>query len=109
VAASIDGSYAGALTTSTVGGPLISMLFNATFTLANGRVTGEVNERRCGTFKFSLPSTPAGEFAGRIRFPEDASCSTSSAEITGKIAGDLLKVDIRAQRVKVYASLKRTS
>ena len=85
------------------------MSFNATFTVANGQVAGEVSERRCGTFKFFLPLTPTGEFAGRIRFPEDASCSVSSAEITGKIAGNLLKVDIRAQRLKAYASLKKTS
>jgi hypothetical protein len=108
-AASLDGSYAGALTASSGGGPFFSMSFNATFTVANGQVAGVVSERQCGTFKFSLSLAPTGEFAGRIRFPEDASCSTSSAEITGKIAGDLLKVDIRAQRLKAYASLKKKS
>jgi len=107
--ASIDGSYAGALTASTGGGPFLSMSFNATLTVANGQVAGEIRERHCGTFKISLALAPTGEFAGRIRFPEDASCSTSTAEITGKVAGDVLKVDIRAQRLKAYASLKKKS
>jgi len=105
--AAIDGSYVGPLTASTGGGLLFWMSFNATFTVANGQVTGEVSERRCGTFRFSLSLAPTGEFAGRIRFPEDAGCSTSNAEVTGKVAGDMLKIDIRAQRLKVYASLKK--
>jgi hypothetical protein len=108
-AASMDGSYSGVLTVSTGGGPFLSMLFNATFTVANGQVAGEIRERQCGTFRFLLPLTPTGEFAGRIRFPEDGGCSTSSADITGKIAGNVLKVDIRAQRLKMYASLTKTS
>jgi hypothetical protein len=105
----MNGTYAGALTTSTGGGPFLSMAFNATVTVANGQVVGQISERTCGAFRFTAPLAPSGEFTGSVRFPEDASCSSSIANVTGKISDNQLKVEIRAPRLKVYASLKKKS
>jgi hypothetical protein len=105
----MNGTYAGPLTTSTGGGPFLSMSFSATVTVANGQVTGQVSERNCGTLQFTAPLAPSGEFTGNVRFPEDASCSRASANVTGKIGDNLLKIEIRGQRLKAYASLKKKS
>jgi hypothetical protein len=85
------------------------MAFNATVTVANGQVVGQISERTCGAFRFTAPLAPSGEFTGSVRFPEDASCASSIANVTGKISDNQLKVEIRAQRLKVYASLKKKS
>jgi hypothetical protein len=109
VPAWMNGTYTGLLTASTGGGPFLSMTFNATLTVADGLVTGEISERRCGVYRFSTPLPASGEFAGSIRFPEDGSCSASSADVTGKVAVDAIRIEIRAQRLKAYASLKKKS
>jgi hypothetical protein len=81
------------------------MGFSADLKVANGRVSGQVNERRCGSFALDLPVSTAGSFSGDIKFLEDAQCGSLPARVSGTVGADSLRIEIKGQRLTVSGTL----
>ncbi len=101
-------TYRGTLAFSVAGGGMVSMSFTGDFRVANGRITGQISERRCGTFSIDLPVSPSGGFSGEFRFIEDFQCSVTTAKVTGRVTADSLLLDINTVRMKVSGTLPRS-
>jgi hypothetical protein len=75
------------------------------FRVANGRLTGQVSERRCGAFPVDLPVSPSGSFSGEMKFIEDAQCGSLSARVSGTVGTDSLRIEITGPRIAVTGTL----
>jgi hypothetical protein len=82
-----------------------TMSFTADLTVANGRVTGQVAERRCGAYPINLPVSPSGEFAGEFKFIEDTQCGTHSAKVSGRVSPDALQLVVKGLKVNLSNTL----
>jgi serine/threonine protein kinase len=86
----------------------VATAYSGDIRVANGRVTGQVSERRCGAFTLDMPVSSSGEFSGEFKFVDDAQCSPAAAKVTGRISADSLRIEIRAGRMTVSGTLPRS-
>jgi hypothetical protein len=98
-------SYRGAFGSSA--GLGASLGLTADLRVANGRLTGQITERRCGAYTVDLPVSASGDISGTLRFLEDTQCSPIQTTVTGKAGADSLPIDFRNQKVRVFGTVPR--
>jgi peptidoglycan hydrolase-like protein with peptidoglycan-binding domain len=92
-----DGSYGGTLSYELAGGwSSAASAITANLQIANGRLTGQLFDRRCGAYAVTATVSPAGELHGAFRFMQDLQCSPGPGTASGRISGNRLQLDIQA-------------
>jgi peptidoglycan hydrolase-like protein with peptidoglycan-binding domain len=105
-ASPFDGSYRGTLSYELVGGwSSVTSSIVANLQIANGRVTGELVDRRCGAYPITATVSSTGELSGAIRFMLDVQCSLGPGTASGRINGNRLQLDIHAASGRATGSL----
>jgi hypothetical protein len=101
----LQGNYRGQLTATQQWGSS-TLAFTADLNVANGRLTGQIVERRCGSFPLDVPVSPTGEISGEMSFLEDTQCGRLTAKVTGKVTADTLQIELRTVRTGFSGTLK---
>lgn len=105
-ASPFDGSWRGTLSYELAGGwSSVTSSIVANLQIANGRVTGELVDRRCGAYPITATVSPTGELGGAFRFMLDVQCSLGPGTASGHINGNRLQLDIRAGFGRATGSL----
>jgi peptidoglycan hydrolase-like protein with peptidoglycan-binding domain len=101
-----DGPYRGTLSYELVGGwSSVTSSLAGNLQIANGRLTGELVDRRCGAYPITATVSATGELSGAFRFMQDVQCSMGPATASGRINGNRLQLDIHAGNGRATGSL----
>ena len=101
-----DGAYEGGVAWNIYGASM-SNAFAVNVKIAGNRLTGEVTERRCGTYPITATVSASGEISGEAKFFEDAQCVVATAKIVGRVSGDVLNIELQMVRAKVFGALRK--
>ena len=76
-------------------------------TVAASALTGQITERRCGSYTLDFPVSASGDFSGDMKFIEDAQCGSATAQVKGNVGADSLSIEVRTSRIGAGGTLRR--
>ena len=84
-----------------------TMGLNAELRVQGNRLTGQITERRCGSYTLDLPVSASGDFSGDMKFIEGAQCGSATAQVKGNVGADSLSIEVRTLRIVANGTLRR--
>ena len=103
----VDGTYVGTLTINrTAGG---SAFLSVTLAVSGGSASGQVSDRLCGAWPLNVTLSPSGQISGSVRTLDGApqACTTEVYDVSGKLSGGAIELEVSRPAAKGKASLKK--